>query len=178
MEKQKSSAELYSSRLRVILLIAGGVTALRIALETLIGALSFLGVSHPENALHTVKTHIFGATDYKIAVFLLAVLTVFLCVRYRRTQEGNALDRYLLFTLSVREITAAVGELGHLALKLLGLDGGVNTLVSPDGYLIRMVDPLLSVICGATVTIFSIAYLCAFFASVGDGIRSEDQSED
>ena len=168
MEKQKSSAELYSSRLRVILLIAGGVTALRIALETLIGALSFLGVSHPENALHTVKTHIFGATDYKIAVFLLAVLTVFLCVRYRRTQEGNALVRYLLFTLSVREVTVAVGESGRFALKLLGIDVGVNTLVSNGGYLIRMVEPLLNVICGATVGIFSIAYLCVFFSLISD----------
>ena len=166
MEKQKSSAELYRSRLRVILLIAGGVTALRIALETLIGALSFLGVSHPENALHTVKTHIFGVTDYKMAAFILAALTVFLCARYMRMQDGSAPARYLLLTLSVREITAAVGELGHLALKLLGLDGGVNTLVSPDGYLIRMVDPLLGVICGATVTIFSIAYLCAFFSLI------------
>ena len=178
MEKQKLSAELYRSRLRVILLIAGGVTALRIALETLIGALSFLGVSHPENALHAVKTYIFGATDYKIVAFILAALTVFLCARYMRTQGGSAPARYLLLTLSVREITAAVGELGHLALKLLGLDGGVNTLVSQGGYLIRMADPLLGVICGATVTIFSIAYLCVFFASVGDGIRSEDQSED
>ena len=163
MEKKKSSAELYRSRLRLILLIAGGVSAIRIALETLISAFSFLGVSHPENALHAVKTYIFGATDYKIVAFILAALTVFLCARYMRTEE-NAPARYTLITLCVREAAVAVGEFGHFALKLLGLDGGVNTLVSPDGYLIRMVDPLLSVICGATVTIFSIAYVCAFLA--------------
>ena len=168
MKKLKSPTERYRNRLRVLLLIAGGVSALRIAFETLISAFSFLGVSNPENALHAVKTYIFGATDYKIVAFILAALTVFLCARYMRTQDGSAPARYLLLTLSVREITAAVGELGHLALKLLGLDGGVNTLVSPDGYLIRMVDPLLSVICGVTVTIFSIAYLCAFFSLISD----------
>ena len=163
MEKLKSPTEQYRNRLRVLLLIAGGVSALRIALETLISAFSFLGVSHPENALHAVKTYIFGSVDYKIAVFILAALTVFLCARYMRT-EKNAPARYTLITLCVREATVAVGELGHFALKLLGLDGGVNTLVSPDGYLIRMVDPLLSVICGVTVGIFSIAYVCAFLS--------------
>ncbi len=178
MEKLKSTTELYRNRLRVLLLITGGVSALRVTLETLLSVFSSLGVSHPENALYAVKNYIFGSADYKIAVFILAAMTVFLCIRYMRAQAGNAPARYMLITLCVREATVAVGELGHLALKLLGLDGGVNTLVSQGGYLIRMVDPLLGVICGAVVGVFSIAYLCAFFASVGDGIRSEDQSED
>lgn len=178
MEKLKSTTELYRNRLRLLLLVTGGVSALRIGLETLIGAFSFLGISHPENALHAVKTYIFGSIDYKIAVFILAALTVFLCIRYMRGQAENAPARYMLITLCVREAAVAVGELGHFALKLLGLDGGVNTLVSQGGYLIRMVEPLLTVISGAVVAVFSVAYLCAFFASVGDGIRSEDQRED
>ena len=178
MEKFKSPTELYGRRLRALFAVAGGVTALRVALEALLGAFSFLGISQPENALHAVKTYVFGSTDYKIAAFILAALTILICARYMRTQESCTPVRYALITLSVREGVALLSELGHYALGLLGLDGGVNTLVSKDGYLIRMVDPLLGVICGAVVGVFSIAYLCAFFASVGDGIRSEDQSED
>ena len=168
MEKLKSPSVQYRNRLRLLLLIAGGVSALRVALETLVGALSLLGISHPENAIHTVKTYILDSADYKIAVFILAALTVFICARYMRTQEEKAPARYTLITLCVREVAVAVGEVGHYALKLLGLDGGVNTLVSQGGYLIRMVDPILSVICGAVVGIFSIAYICAFLSVIAE----------
>ena len=173
MEKIKSPTELYQKRLHLIFAVSGGVSALLIAIETLIGALSALGVSHPENGLHTVKTYIFGATDYKSAAFILAALTIFICVRYNRVRQEHKPLRYVLITLCIREGAVAVSELGHYALKLLGIDGGVNTLISKGGYLLRMVDPLITVILGAITAVFSIAYLCAFFVT----ITLEDKTE-
>ena len=175
MEKIKSSAERYGKRLGALFAVSGGVTALCIAIETLLGAFAFLGVSHPESVLDAVKTHVFGSVEYKISVFLLAALTIFICARYMRTQNRCGAIRYALVTLAVREGTVLASDTGHYALRLLGLDGGVNTLVSPDGYLIRMAEPLLSVISGAVVTAFSVAYLCAFFASFG-GCSDDDKA--
>ena len=168
----------YGKRLHTLTIISGGVTALLIAVETLLCALSFFGVLHPESALGAVKTHVLESGGYKISAFILAALTVFLLWRYTRTDAERSSVRYALITLCVRTAAVAVTEAAFFAMRLLGVDGGVNTLVSPDGYLIRMVEPLLSVISGTVVAVFSVAYLCAFFASVGDGIRSEDQRED
>ena len=166
MVTNKNSVAVRCGWRRLLCMASGGFTALCVAAETLLWSLTVLGVSTPESALHTVNTHVLGSGGYKIAAFILAALTVFLALRYSRISEEGKGFRIAAVALAVRECTLAFTALVSFTLDLLGISGGVDPLISPDGYLIRMVDPLLNVISNAVVLVFSVVYLCAYLAAV------------
>lgn len=166
MKTKKNAVEAYCGRLRVLCMASGGLTALCVAVETLLWVLSVLGIVTPESVLHTVNTHILGSGGYKIVAFVLAALTVFLALRYSHASEEGKGFHISAIALAVRECTLAVTALAGMALGFLGIGGGVDPLISPDGYLVRMVEPILNVLSGAVVLVFSVVYLCVYLAAL------------
>ena len=164
--------------LRVICAVFGGITALFVAFETLFAAVGLLGVGTPENAVGAVNTHVFGNFGYKIALVCLSLLVA--AVFYLAVgSEWKILPfRYAVTALLVRAIAVIVAVVALWALARLGLDGGVTTLASPDGYLIKMVDPIIRVLSTATVLVSSAIYLCAYVATVNEMLKKETTEKD
>ena len=166
MVTNKNSVAVRYGWRRLLCMASGGFTALCVAAETLLWSLTVLGVSTPESALHTVKTYILGNSSYKISAFVLAALTAFLMLRYSRISNEGKGFRLVAVSLLVRESALVLTALASMALGYFGISGGIDPLISPDGYLIRMIEPLLNVISDAVVLVFSVVYLCAYLAAV------------
>ena len=124
--------------LRAVCVAISGVTALYIAAEALLCAVSLLGLSHPENGVYAVNTYIIKSFWYQFTVFLLSLTSL---VSYRMTLEGRNRIlpyKYAMGALLTRFIISTVSRLSLFALSLLGMDGGADPLVPTGGYLIRM----------------------------------------
>ena len=152
--------------MRVICAVSGGFTALFVGLETFATAVGLLGLATPENAIDSVNTHVFGNLAYKLALVCLSLLVaVAFYLAVGREREKFAF-RYAAYALIVRSATVVFAAIALWFLARLGLEGGVDTLASPDGYLTKMVAPIIKVLSTAAVLVLSVVYLCAYFATV------------
>ena len=152
--------------MRVLCAVFGGITALFVGLETLFSAIGLLGLSTPENAIGAVNTYIFGDLGYKIAFVCLSLLVAAVFYLAVGDQRKTIPFRHAVTALVVRSIAVVFAIVTLWAVARLGLDGGVSSLASPDGYLIKMVDPIIKVLSTATVLVSSVVYLCGYFAAV------------
>ena len=160
------SEEKSKFNLRLLCAVFGGITALFVGLETLFTAVGLLGISTPENALGAVNTHVFGNLVYKIALVCLSLLVAAVFYLAVGRERGKFAFRYAAYALTVRSVAVVFAVIALWLLARLGLDGGVSSLASPDGYLIKMVAPIIKVLSTAAVIVSSVVYLCAYFATV------------
>ena len=158
--------EIQKFNLRVLCAVFGGITALFVGFETLFTAVGLLGLATPENTLGAVNTRLFGDSVYKIALVCLSLLVAAVFYLAVGEQRKTIPFRHAVTALVVRSIAVVFALAMLWALARLGLDGGVGSLASPDGYLVRMVAPIIKVLSTATVLVSSIVYLCGYFATV------------
>ena len=152
--------------MRVLCAVFGGITALFVGFETLFTVVGLLGLATPENALGSVNTRVFGDLGYKIAIVCLS-LAVAVVFYLAVGEERRTLPfRHAVTALLVRSIAVVFAIVALGALARLGLDGGVGTLASPDGYLTKMLDPIIKVLSAAAVLVSSVVYHCGYFATV------------
>ena len=160
------SEEKSKFNLRLLCAVFGGFTALFVGLETFATAAGLLGLATPENAIGSVNTHVFGNLAYKLALVCLSLLVVVAFYLAVGREREKFAFRYAAYALIVRSATVVFAVIALWLLAWLGLDGGVSSLASPDGYLIKMVDPIIKVLSTATVLVSSIVYLCGYFATI------------
>ena len=170
------SEEKSKFNLRLLCAVFGGITALFVGLETLFTAVGLLGLSAPENAIGAVNTHIFGNLGYKLALVCLSLLVAVVFYLAVGEERKTIPFRYAVTALIVRSIAVVFAIVALWTLARLGLDGGVSSLASPDGYLTKMVDPIIKVLSTATVLVSSVVYLCGYFATV-KGLLCNENTE-
>lgn len=160
--------------LRLICACVSGVTILFILFETLISAVSLLGLSHPENGLYAVNTYIIKTDAFKLSVFLLSLTSLIAYSRAEAGKEKKSSFRYAAGALFIRLIITVIAGVALFALSLFGIEGGVvDPLVPTDGYLMRMMEPLVNVVSTALTLVFSVAFICAYFATVSELISEK-----
>ena len=167
------SEEKSKFNMRLLCAVFGGITALFVGLETLFTAVGLLGLATPENAIGAVNTHVFGDLGYKISLVCLSLLVAVVFYLAVGDERKTLPFCHAVTALTVRSIAVVVAIVALWALARLGLDGGVSSLASPDGYLIKMVDPIIKVLSTATVLVSSVVYLCGYFAAVKGLFKKE-----
>ena len=164
-------------RMRMLCAVSGGFTAFILALETLFTVVGLLGLSHPENAISAVNTYVFGDLGYKAVSVCLSLLTAVTFYLYAGKKRRALPFRYAANALIARSAAAVILIAVPWALGILGFSGGVGSLVSSDGYLIKMVEPVLKVLATAAISISSMVYICGYFAATVDNKKEGSDCE-
>lgn len=160
--------------LRLICACVSGVTVLFVLAETLLSAVSLLGLSHPENGIYAVNTYIIKTDAFKISVFLLSLVSLVAYQRAEAGKERKSRYRYAAGALGLRLTVTVIAGAAIFALSLLGIEGGVDPLVPVEGYLMRMIEPLINVVSTALTLVFSVAFICAYFATVSELVSEKE----
>ena len=152
-------------RRRGIVLLGGAMTLI-MAIEVMFRLAKVVGINAPEGTVSAVNLHILGDQGYRMAVYLLSFLLAIACWRAFYTSRPKPVFRYAVGALLIKTVVGIFRDAVCMAMDMLGIEGGADSLVSTDGYLVRMIEPTVEIVALALEIVFSVAYVCAFFATV------------
>ena len=165
--------------LKLICATVGGVTALFVLAETLICAVSLLGVSNPENGSYAINTYIIKSRGFQLSVFLLSLVSLIAYWRTEPQKEKRSHYRYAMGALGIRVLITVISGIAVFVLSLMGIEGGVDPLMPVEGYLMRMIEPLINVVTIGLSLVFSVVFACAYFATVSElAAKDNDQNSE